>query len=260
MTEPRIHPTAIIGNNASIGEGCEIGPYCVLEDDVQLGPHNRLMASVYVGRQARLGAHNLVYPFTTICLPPQDLKFAGEDSYVEIGDHNTFREHVTIHRGTAHGLGFSRIGSHNLFMVGSHMAHDCIMGDRNIMSHNASLAGHVVVGHDATVGAYSAVHQFCNVGDHAFIGGFSVVTQDALPYVKTVGNRAKTYGVNTIGLERKGFSKQTVYDLKSAYRLLFLRKLKLNVALERLEREFPDSSEVQYMVKFIRAAKRGIVH
>ncbi len=260
MTGPAIHPTAIIGKNTAIGERCEIGPYCVIEDDVRIGDHCRLIASVHVGRYARIGSHNLVYPFTTIGMPPQDLKFAGEESYLELGSHNTIREHVTLHRGTAHGIGKTRIGNHNLFMVGSHVAHDCLMGDRNIMSHNASLAGHVEVGEDATIGAYSAVHQYCNVGSHAFIGGFSVVTQDALPFIKTVGNRAKTYGVNTIGLERKGFTKEEIYDLKTAYRVLFLRKLKLAEALERLEAELGHSERVRYLVEFIRAAKRGIVH
>jgi len=255
----KIHPTAIIGENVTLGEGVEIGPHCIIEEDVLIGDHTTFMANVYVGRYSRIGAHNQFFPFSTIGLIPQDLKFGGEKSHVVIGDHNMVREHVTIHRGTQHGGGVTTIGSHNLLMVGSHVAHDCVLGDRNIMSHGATLAGHVTIGVDATVGAYSAVHQFCKVGDHAFIGGYTVVTQDAMPFVKTVGNRAKAYGINSLGLERKGFSKEEVSNLKSAYRILFLRKLRLVDALERLDEEFKDCEQVRYLAEFIRAAKRGIV-
>ncbi len=259
MSAANIHPTAVIGENVTIGEGTEIGPYCILEDNVAIGPANRFMASIYVGRFTRIGASNTFFPYSTIGLIPQDLKFGQEDTVAEIGDHNVIREHVTIHRGTGHGGGLTKIGNHNLLMVGSHVAHDCFIENRAIMSHGATLAGHVIVGEDATVGAYSAVHQFCNVGDYAFIGGFSVVTQDALPFVKTVGNRATIYGINSIGLERKGFSKEEIANLKSAYRLLFQKKLRLVEALERLDMEFPDCPRVKYLARFIRAAKRGIV-
>lgn len=259
MTSARIHPSAIIGQDVVIGDDCEIGPQCIIEDDVHIGPGNRFMASIYVGNYTRIGSNNSFFPYSTIGLVPQDLKFAGEKTRVVIGDHNTVREHVTIHRGTAHGDELTQIGSHNLLMVSSHVAHDCFIGDRCILSHAATLAGHVVVGDDATVGAFSAVHQFCNVGDYAFIGGFSVVTKDAMPYIKTVGNHAKIYGINTIGLERKGFSKQEVRDLRFAYRILFQKKLRLVEALEQLENELKDSSRVQYLVDFIKAAKRGVV-
>ncbi len=254
-----IHPTAIIGENVTLGDGCKIGPHCIIEDDVEIGANTSFMANVYVGSYTRIGSHNTFFPFSTIGLTPQDLKFGGEKSHVIIGDHNMVREHVTIHRGTEHGGGLTTIGSHNLLMVGSHVAHDCQLGSRNIMSHGATLAGHVTIGEDATVGAYSAVHQFCKVGNHAFIGGYTVVTQDAMPFVKTVGNRAKAYGINSLGLERKGFTKETITNLKSAYRILFLRKLRLIEALERLDEEFKDCEQVQYLTQFIRAAERGIV-
>ncbi len=259
MSKARIHPTAILGKDVVIGDDCEIGPHCIIEDDVQIGAGNRFMASIYVGQYTRIGEHNTFFPYSTIGLAPQDLKFGQEESRVVIGDHNAIREHVTIHRGTAHGGGLTQIGSNNLLMVSSHVAHDCFIGDRCILSHAGTLAGHVVVGDDATVGAFSAVHQFCNVGDFAFIGGFSVVTRDALPYIKTVGNHAKIYGINSIGLDRKGFSKQEIRDLKSAYRILFQKKLRLVEALEQLEKEFKENARVQYLVDFIRAAKRGIV-
>ena len=254
-----IHPTAILGENVTVGEGCEIGPYCIVEDNVTIGEGNRFMAHVYVGRYTAIGNQNTFFPFSTIGVIPQDLKFEEEETRAIIGDHNVFREHVTLHRGTGHGGGVTRFGSHNLMMVGSHVAHDCQVGDRTIMSHQSSLAGHVTVGDDAVVGAYSSVHQFCAVGNHAFIGGFSVVTKNALPYVKTVGNRASIYGINNIGLERKGFSREEIDDLKNAYRILFQKKLRLVEALDQLEADFPKNSHVQYMVKFIREAERGIV-
>ena len=254
-----IHPSAIVADNVQLGEGVEIGPNCIIEEDVQIGDHTRLMANLYIGRYTKIGAHNTFFPFSTIGLVPQDLKFGDEKTVTEIGDHNMIREHVTIHRGTEHGGGVTRIGNHNLLMVSSHVAHDCFVGDRSIMSHGATLAGHVVVGDDANVGAYSAVHQFCNVGDHAFIGGFSVVTKDAMPYVKTVGNRAKAYGINTIGLERKGFTKEEITGIQQAYRILFLRKMRLTEALDKVEQEYKDSPRVMYLVNFIRAAKRGVV-
>ena len=225
MAKPQIHPSAVIGERVSIGEDCEIGPFCIVEDDVTIGKGNRFMASLYIGRYTRIGHHNTFFPYSTIGLEPQDLKFGEEHTVAEIGDHNVVREHVTIHRGTAHGGGLTRIGSNNLLMVSSHVAHDCLVKNNVIMSHGTTLAGHVNIGDHATVGAYSAVHQFCNVGDHAFIGGFSVVTRDALPFVKTVGNRARIFGINTLGLERKDFSKDEVANLKAAYRILFQKKL-----------------------------------
>ena len=259
MAKPKIHPTAVIGERVVIGDDCEIGPFCVIEDDVVIGSGNRFMASLYIGRYTRIGEHNQFFPYATIGLVPQDLKFGNEETHAEIGDHNVVREHVTIHRGTGHGGGLTRIGQHNLLMVGSHIAHDCKVGDRIIMSHGATLAGHVNIGDDATVGAYSAVHQFCDVGEHAFIGGFSVVTKDALPFVKTVGNRARIFGVNTLGLERKGFSKDEVANLKSAYRILFQKKLRLVEALAQLEADYADCPRVAYLTSFIQASQRGIV-
>jgi len=259
MTE-HIHPTAVIGKNVEIDSSSTIGPYCVLEDGVHIGKGTRLMAHVYVGRGTKIGAENTVWPFSTLGTEPQDLKYAGEETFAEIGDHNTIREHVTIHRGTSHGGGLTRVGSHNLLMVGSHVAHDCHVGSHTILSHNCSLAGHVTVGDYASVGAYSAVHQFCRVGDHAFIGGFSVVTQDALPYVKTVGRRDVTiFGINKIGLERKGFSKDQVTELNRAYRVLFNKGFRLVEAIEKVKETFGDSREVGYLIDFIEASERGIV-
>lgn len=259
MADFQVHPSAIIGNNVTIGEGSEIGPYCVIEDDVTIGRNNKLASHLVVGRYTSIGNDNIFYPFSTIGLNPQDLKFGTEKTVLEIGDNNTFREHVTLHRGTGHGGGVTRIGSHNLVMVSAHVAHDCQVGSHVILSHAATLAGHVLVGDHATVGAYSGVHQFCRVGDYAFIGGYSVITQDALPYIKSVGNRAKAYGINTIGLERKGFSKDEVTRLKDAYRTLFQRKLRLVEAQEQVAEKYGDCARVTYLLDFIAASERGII-
>ncbi|MDJ0835632.1 MAG: acyl-ACP--UDP-N-acetylglucosamine O-acyltransferase [Acidobacteriota bacterium] len=260
MTEAKIHPTAVIGSDVEIAAGTTIGPFCIIEDHVKIGPGNTLLANVYVGAYTEIGEGNTVFPYTTLGLIPQDLKFGQEVTRLVIGNNNKIREHVTIHRGTEHGGGTTKVGNDNLFMVGSHAAHDCRIGDRCILSHGCALAGHVIVGDDATVGAASSVHQFCHVGNHAFIGGHSVVVKDALPYIKTVGNRAKIYGVNTIGLERKGFSKEDISAIKSAYRILFLRRLPLSEALSQLDETYTDNECVKYLADFIRAAQeaRGI--
>ena len=259
MTD-HIHPTAVIGKGAVLDPSCQVGPYCVLEDGVHIGAGTRLMAHVYVGRGTKIGAQNTIWPFSALGTEPQDLKYAGEETHAEIGDHNTIREHVTVHRGTSHGGGLTTVGSHNLLMVGSHVAHDCHVGSHTILSHNCSLAGHVTVGDYASVGAYSAVHQFCRVGDHAFIGGFSVVTQDALPFVKTVGRRDTTiFGINKIGLERKGFSKETLTQLNRAYRILFNKGFRLTEAVAQVKEAFSDSREVSFLIDFIEASERGVV-
>lgn len=255
-----VHPTAVIGENVQLDESCSIGPFCVLEDHVTIGPETHLKGHVFVGRGTQIGAHNTFWPFSTIGMEPQDLKYAGEETRAEIGDHNSIREHVTIHRGTAHGGGLTKVGSHNLLMVGSHVAHDCMVGSHTILSHQCSLAGHVTVGDYATVGAYSAVHQFCKVGNHAFIGGFSVITQDALPFIKTVGRRETSiFGINKIGLQRKGFSKDSLTELNRAYRTLFNKGMRLTDALKEVKQAYGDSDVVQYLVDFIESSERGVV-
>lgn len=255
-----IHPTAVIGDHVSLDPTCIIGPYCVLEEGVQIGSETVLKAHVFVGKGTKIGSKNTIWPFSSIGAEPQDLKYAGEDTRAEIGDLNAIREHVTIHRGTAHGGGLTRIGSKNLLMVGSHVAHDCQVGSHTILSHQCSLAGHVTVGDFATVGAYSAVHQFCQVGAHAFIGGFSVITQDAMPYIKTVGRRETSiFGINKIGLERKGFSEDTLRDLKRAYRTLFHKGLRLEEALTQVKNAFKENPEVNHLVSFIEGSTRGVV-
>jgi UDP-N-acetylglucosamine acyltransferase len=255
-----IAETAVIHPDASIAADVEIGAYAVIGAHVTIGAGSVIGPHVRIDGPATIGERNRFIGQASIGTDPQDLKFRGERTELRIGNDNVFREFVTINRGTIGGGAITTIGSGNFFMAYAHVAHDCHVGEQTIFANNATLAGHVEVGDFATIGAFSAVHQFCRVGDHAFIGGGSICTQDVLPFVKTVGNRpAKTYGVNTIGLERKGFPKETIEALQRAYRLLTRSKLPLQEALERMETELGFVSEVRYFAEFIRSAKRGVI-
>lgn len=255
-----VDSTAIISSEATLGPDVEIGPYVVIGPGVTIGAGCRIGAHSRIEGPTTLGERNLIYGHASIGSPPQDLKYRGEHTELRIGNDNVFREFVTLNRGTEGGGGITTIESANFFMAYSHVAHDCHVGSHVIFANNATLAGHVEIGDHSTIGAFSAVHQFCRVGDHAFIGGFTVVTQDALPYIKTVGDRpAKTYGINTIGLQRKGFSPDTIDALDRAYRILIRSKLKLHDALERIENELSNFPETRYLVDFVRASLRGII-
>jgi UDP-N-acetylglucosamine acyltransferase len=254
-----IHGTAIVAPGANLGEGTTVGPYAIIGDGVRLGERCEVMAHVSLTGPLVAGRGCRFFPFSSVGTAPQDLKYHGEPTDLVIGDENTFREFVTVNRGTVGGGGVTRIGSHNFFMAYTHVAHDCRVGDGTIFGNAATLAGHVTVEDHANVGAFSGVHQFCRVGRHAFIGGYSVITQDALPFIKSVGNRAEAFGINTIGLERKGFSAEDIASLKRAYRLLFQSGLNTTQALERIEAEIHDSTSVAYLVGFIRTSERGVI-
>jgi len=255
------HPTAIVSEEAVIGHGVEIGPYAIIGAGVTIGADTKIGAQTRIEGPAKIGERNVFYGSASIGGPPQDLKYRGERTELQIGNDNVFREFVTINRGTAGGGGLTTIESDNFFMAYSHVAHDCHVGSHTIFANNATLAGHVDVGDHSTIGAFSAVHQFCRVGDHAFIGGFTVVTQDALPFIKTVGDRpAKTYGINTIGLQRKGFSAETIDALDRAYRILIRSKLKLQDALQKIESDYGFLAETRYLVEFVRGSShRGFI-
>ncbi len=253
-----IHPTAIIGEHAEIAESAIIGPFCVIGDNVRIGDRTQLRASVQVDSNTTIGTDNVIHAFCCLGFPPQDVKYQGEPTTTVIGNGNIIRENTTIHRGTPTGRASTVVGSNNFFMAYTHIAHDCIVGDQNIFVNAATLGGHVHVGDHTYIGAYSGVHQFCRIGSYAFVGGYSVITQDALPYVKTVGNRAKTYDINTMGLERKGFKLETIGALKKSYRILLRRKLQLADALAEMRREFPHIPEVLYFAEFIENSERGI--
>jgi len=255
-----IHASAVIDPAAQIEEGCSVGPFCVIGPGVTMGTGCTLGPHVILQGKVTLGERNRLEAAISIGAPPQDLKYGGEETEVVIGSENLIREFVTIHRGTVGGGGITRLGSKNMLMAYSHIAHDCQVGNHTVFANGATLAGHVEVGSHATVGAFSAIHQFCRVGEYAFIGGFSVLTKDVLPFVKTVGSRgnARTYGINTIGLERKGFSDESIETLKSAYNILFKSKMLLQEALQELEKRLGDHAEVAYLVRFIRESQRGI--
>jgi len=248
-----VHPSAVIGDGSVIGPGAVIGPYVVIGRDVQID------ASAVVDGDTTIGDHTHIFPFASIGLPPQDLKYRGERTRLVVGHSNVFRESVTIHRGTVGGGGETRIGDRNLFMAYAHVAHDCRVGSDTIFGPGATLGGHVVVEDFAQIAAYSGVHQFCRVGRYAFIGGYSVVTLDALPFAKTVGNRARVYGLNTIGLVRRGFRPEVVKSLKRAYRYLLTSRLTPSKALQTIEAEPALAcAEVDYLVDFIRSSSRGV--
>jgi UDP-N-acetylglucosamine acyltransferase len=252
-----IHPTAIVHSDATIGAGSEIGPYATIGEHVRIGRDCRIGASAVIDGWTEIGDANEIFPMASVGLIPQDLKFGGERTRLLIGNRNIIREFATIHRGTAGGGGLTRIGDHNLFMAYAHVAHDCHVGNETIFGNGATLAGHVVVEDYANVGAFSGVHQFCRVGSHAFIGGYSVVTKDALPFAKTVGNRARIYGLNTIGLVRRKFSQDAIAKLRRAYR--YLLHSNTSRALAQIEQDPTlHCPEVQYVVDFIRTSKRGV--
>ena len=254
-----IHPTAVVDAGAELGAGVTVGPYAVIGPRVEIGAGTRIDASAQVRGPTRIGERNHVYPFACLGFDPQDLKYGGEETRLEIGDDNRFREHVTVHRGTGAGRALTTVGSGNLFMVGTHIAHDCVVGDHTIFANNGTLAGHVDVEDHATVGAFSSVHQFCRVGRYAYIGGYSVITRDPLPFVKTVGTRPVCYGINRIGLERKGFSPELLKTLDAAYRILVRSKLKTADALARLRDELGDEPEVRYLADFVEGSRRGVI-
>jgi UDP-N-acetylglucosamine acyltransferase len=255
---PLVHETAIVHPGARIGPGTSIGPYAIVGPHVRLGRHCRVGASAIVDGWTEIGDNTEIYPFASIGLAPQDLKYRGEPTQLIIGHDNVFREFVTIHRGTGGGGGRTTIGHHNLFMAYAHVAHDCHVGSHTIFGNAATLGGHVTVEDYATISAYSGVHQFCRVGQHAFIGGYTVVTRDALPYAKTVGNRARIYGVNSIGLARRGFSQELIGKLRRAYRHLVQHNTSRALQLIGRERAL-QAPEVRYLVDFINSAQRGVI-
>ena len=254
-----IHPTAQVDPGARLGDGTSVGAFSVIGSEVTVGADCMIGPHAVLEGPTTIGARCRVLPFACIGTPPQDLKYRGERTTLEIGDDNIFREGVTVHRGTAGGGGVTRVGSRNLLMAQTHVAHDCRVGSDVIFANAATLAGHVTVEDGATIGAFSGVHQFCRVGEQAYIGGYSVITQDALPYVLTVGNRARSFGINVIGLERRNVPPQTIQDLRQAYRILFRSKLTLQAAIDRLAGEIAACEQVRRLVEFIRASQRGVI-
>jgi len=254
-----IHPTAIIHENAKIGENCHVGPFCTIGAEVTLGKGVRLDSHVVIDGKTSVGDETHVYPFVSLGLAPQDLKYAGEPTATEIGRANQIREFVTVHRGTAGGGGLTKIGDENLFMAQAHVAHDCRIGNHVIMANAATLAGHVEIADRANVGAYSGVHQFCRIGYEAFVGGYSVVVKDAMPFAIIQGNHAKCYGLNKLGMKRRGYSKEVVEKVNHAFHLLLSSKMNTTQALEKIREEITGCKEVDLLLRFIETSKRGVV-
>jgi UDP-N-acetylglucosamine acyltransferase len=252
-----IQPTAIINPKAKIGSGCEIGPYCVIGEHVTLGDKCKLHSHVVVDGHTTLGKENEIFPFASIGLKTQDLKWKGGVTRTEIGDSNTFREYVTIHSATGDGEA-TRVGSHNTILAYCHVAHNCALGSRIIMSNVATLAGHVTVEDYAVIGGLAAVHQFCRIGKMAMIGGCSKVVQDVPPFMMADGNPAETRTVNKTGMERNGISEEAQSALRQAYKILFREGLTVSNGIAKVEKELPPLPEVKHLIQFVRASERGI--
>ncbi len=255
-----IHPTAIVDPAARIPASCTVGPYSIVGPDVELGESCELMSHVVIHGVAKIGANNRFFPFSAIGVEPQDVTYKGEKTGVEIGDHNVVRECVTINRGTAKGGGATRVGSHTLIMAYSHIGHDSSIGDHAMLVNGATLAGHVTVEEWAVVGALCPVHQFVRIGAHSYIGGGTVITKDVLPFSKCVTPRhTQTYGLNAVGLERRGFSRERIGKIHHAFRVLLNSRLNTTQALEKLRSEGDQGEDVAMLLRFIESAERGVI-
>lgn len=254
-----IHPTAIIDPNAVIGPDCEIGPFCLVGADVKLGARNHLRSHVVMEGHTSIGAENVFFSGTAIGTPPQDLKYAGEPTRLEIGDRNLFRECVTVNRGTVSGHGVTVIGSDCLFMAYAHVAHDCRLGNFVIMANAATLAGHVTIDDCVTIGGLTPIQQFVRIGEHAFIGGATRVSQDIVPYIKMGGIPPVVLGCNHIGLSRRGFSPETIQAIEKTLKILFRSGLNTTQAVARLREEKNYGPKVEKLIRFVETAEHGIL-
>ncbi|HKY26692.1 MAG TPA: acyl-ACP--UDP-N-acetylglucosamine O-acyltransferase [Pyrinomonadaceae bacterium] len=254
-----IHPTAVVAAGARIGRDCYIGPYTTIGAEVELGEEVRLDSHCVVDGRTTIGAGSHVFPFVSIGLAPQDLKYKGEPAETRIGRRNQIREFVTIHRGSKGGGMLTQIGDDCLIMAQAHIAHDCKIGNGVIMANAATLAGHVTIEDGANIGAYSGVHQFCRIGREAYVGGYSVVVKDALPFALTVGNHARCYGLNTTGMKRRRYPRETIKWLHHAFHLLLSSKLNTTQALQRIREEITNVGEVDELVHFIETSERGVI-
>jgi UDP-N-acetylglucosamine acyltransferase len=255
-----VHPTAVIDSSARVSPSCKIGPYCVIGPQVEVGDHCELMSHVVIEGPTKIGANNRFFPFSSIGLAPQDVSYKGEPTRLEMGDDNTVREFVTINRGTVKGGGLTKVGSHILIMAYTHVAHDCSIGDYAMLANAATLGGHVTVEEWATVGALCPVHHYVRIGAHSFIGGGTTITRDVLPFSKTAAERGThAYGLNSVGLERRGFTKERIRKIHHAYRLLLASKLNTSQALEKLKSEPDRGEDVDMLIQFVESSERGVI-
>ena len=254
-----IHPTAIISPDAELAADVEVGPYSIIGPSVTIGKGTRIGPHVVIESHTDIGEDCAILQFASIGAPPQDLKYRGEETRVVIGNGNTIREFATIHRATSADIGVTIMGDHNLIMAYCHIAHNCRLGNHVIMSNAANLAGHIHVEDHAIISGLSGIHQFTRIGAHSIVGGCSAVTKDVPPYVMAAGNMAKLYGLNLIGLKRRGFTEETIGALKDAYRIVFRSGLLLATAVDRVKKEVPDFPEIRHFIAFIEASERGIL-
>ena len=255
-----IHPTALVDPAARVAESADVGPYCVVGEEVEIGAGTRLMAHVYLEGPTWIGKDNIFFPYSTVGVASQDLKYKGERAETRIGDRNRIREFVTIHRGTQGGGLVTRIGDENLLMAYVHVAHDARISSHAVLANGVTVGGHVLIGDWVVIGAFSGVHQFCRVGRHAMVGGYSVITQDVAPFSTTVSPRdVKVFGANKTGLERRGFAADTIQHLQKAFRLLTHSKLNTAQAIERVRGEIADCPEVEELIEFIQSSERGVI-
>lgn len=255
-----VHPTAIIDPSACIHESADIGPYCIVGSEVEIGARTRLMGNLYLEGPTTIGEENVFFPYSTVGVASQDKKYRGERAFTKIGHRNTIREFVTIHRGTQGGGLITEIGDGNLLMAYTHVAHDVKIGSGAVLDNAVTLAGHVTIGDNATISAFSGVHQFCRIGRECFIGGYSVVTQDVMPFSSVVSEREiRVFGANRVGLERRNFSKETIEMLQTAFRLLTRAGLNTTQAVERIQAEVEPVPEINELLEFIASSQRGVI-
>ncbi|ELR63624.1 Acyl-[acyl-carrier-protein]--UDP-N-acetylglucosamine O-acyltransferase [Photobacterium marinum] len=255
----QIHPSAVVEEGAIIGANVKVGPFTYIGADVEIGEDTEIMSHVVIKGPTTIGRENRIFQFASIGEECQDLKFAGEPTRLEIGDRNTIRESVTMHRGTVQDNGLTKVGSDNLFMINAHVAHDCVIGDRCIFANNATLAGHVTVGNFAIVGGMSAIHQFCTVGDHSMLGGGSIVVQDVPPYVMAQGNHCQPFGINVEGLKRRGFEKAEIKAIRSVYKSLYRSGKTLAEVKPEIEEMAKEHKSLELFVEFFEKSTRGII-
>lgn len=253
-----IHPTAVVSRNAKIGEGVEIGPYSVIGEHVTIGRDTKIASHVLIEGWTTIGERNRIFSFSSIGTAPQDIGYRNEETYLIIGNDNVIRECATVHRATTKEDRKTEIGNGNYLMAYSHVAHDCKLANHIIMANSAGLAGHIVIEDHAILGGIVGVHQHVRIGAYAMIGGQSAIVQDIPPYVSAAGNRAQLYGLNTVGLKRRGFGDEVINNLKKAYKIVFRSGFTLEDAFKKAAEEFPDSREVNYFVDFMRHSKRGV--
>jgi UDP-N-acetylglucosamine acyltransferase len=254
----KIHPTAVVSPEANISEGAEIGPYTIIGQDVNIGKNTIVGPHVVIDAHTDIGEGCRIFQFASIGAVPQDLKFRGEATRVVIGNYNTIREFATIHRATSADIGVTAIGDRNLLMAYTHVAHNCKLGNNIVMSNAVNLAGHIHVEDYVIIGGMTGIHQFTRIGAHAFIGGASAVSKDVPPFVLVSGNYAKPYGLNMVGLKRRGFKEETLQSLKKVYQIVFRSSLLLNVAIEKVKNEVEDLPEIKQFIDFIEKSERGI--